>query len=109
MTGAELDQTSAIRALRYEILQNGFSACMKAQGYRVPGFQGDGPQHDASMPDLGFIKAHGFLIYGSSDAGVDLSTASAAARQAASADRAGPALCAGSAVAKPELDLARGL
>lgn len=82
VTGAELDQPSAIRALRYEILQDGFSACMKAQGYRVPGFQGDGPQHEASMPDLGYIKAHGFLIYGSSDAGVDLSTASTAAQQA---------------------------
>lgn len=82
VSGAQMNQPSAIKTLYDQIQQNGYSACMKKQGYRVPGFQREGPVHAETAPDLGYIKAHGFLITGSSDVGDDLSTASVAAQQA---------------------------
>ncbi len=82
VSGAEMNQPSAIKALNDEIYQNRNSACMKKQGYRIPGFQREGPVHAETAPDLGYIKAHGFLITGSGDVGVDLSTASVAAQHA---------------------------
>lgn len=56
MSGAEINQPSAIKALRDQIYQNGYSACMKKQGYRIPGFEGEGPVHAETAPDLGYIK-----------------------------------------------------
>ncbi len=82
VSGAELDQPSAVQALFDEVRQNALSACMKAEGFRVPGFQGEGPIHMATMPDLGFIKAHGFDIPTHVDVGENLATAPLAKQQA---------------------------
>jgi len=82
VSGAEMNQPSAIKTLHDEIYQNGYSVCMKKQGYRIPRFQGEGPVHAETAPDLDYIRRHGFLIIGSSDPGINLDTMSAAAFQA---------------------------
>lgn len=82
VSGAEPDQPSAVRALFDEVRQNALSACTKAEGFRVPGFQGEAPIHLATMPDLNFIRAHGFNIVSHVDVGENLTTAPPAKWQA---------------------------
>lgn len=82
VSGAEPDQPSAVQALFDEVRQNALSACMKAEGFRVPGFQGEAPIHLATMPDLGYIKAHGFNSVTHVDVGENLATAPPSKQQA---------------------------
>jgi len=82
VSGAEQDQPSAILALFDGVRQNARSACMKAEGFREPGFQGELPVHQGTMPDLNFIRAHGFNIVSHADVGENLTTAPPAEWQA---------------------------
>lgn len=82
VSGAEMNQPSAIKTLYDEIYQNGYSACMKKQGFSVGGFEGEGPVHAETFPDFSYIKAHGFLIYGRSDLSFNADKLSASAQQA---------------------------
>jgi hypothetical protein len=62
VSGEEIDAPSPIYDLVTELSADAESACMKADGWKDPGYYGIGPTHVETMPDLAYIATHGFEI-----------------------------------------------